>query len=121
MESFELECWGRCCESFETDEFYETIQVTKFHDFTGPKEEPVVDPEAWFNGTSPCTSLNLGLTAHLSIFFLLMKSSSKETQCSSTCVCAGVIKKKVVAATATEVVFSGLQNCKIHKIPDLSV
>jgi hypothetical protein len=50
-----------------------------------------------------------------------MKSSSKETQCSSTCVCAGVMKKKVVAATATQVVFSGLQNCKIHKVPDLSV
>jgi hypothetical protein len=114
MESFELECGGRCCESFETDEFYETIQVPKFHDFTGPKEELIVDPEAWFNGTSPCTSLNLSLTTHLpicpsvhlSIFLLLMKSSSKETQCSSTCICAGVIKKKVVAATATEVVFS---------------
>jgi hypothetical protein len=67
MESFELECGGRCCESFETDEFYETIQVPKFQNFTGPKEEPVVNPEAWFNGTSPRTSLNLGLTTQLPI------------------------------------------------------
>ncbi|CAM6020938.1 unnamed protein product [Sphagnum balticum] len=53
MESFELDCGGRCRESFETDEFYETIQAPKFHDFTAPEEEPIIDPEAWFNGTNP--------------------------------------------------------------------
>ncbi|KAH8973793.1 hypothetical protein BDL97_01G066000 [Sphagnum fallax] len=53
MESFELDCGGRCRESFETDEFYETIQAPKFHDFTVPEEEPAIDPEAWFNGTNP--------------------------------------------------------------------
>ncbi|CAK9189966.1 unnamed protein product [Sphagnum troendelagicum] len=53
MESFELDCGGRCRESFETDEFYETLQAPKFHDFTVPEEEPAIDPEAWFNGTNP--------------------------------------------------------------------
>jgi hypothetical protein len=67
MESFELDCGGRCRESFETDEFYETIQAPKFHDFTAPEEEPIIDPEAWFNGTNPGTSLNLGLTTQLPI------------------------------------------------------
>ncbi|CAK9858936.1 unnamed protein product [Sphagnum jensenii] len=49
MESFEVDCGGRRCrESFETDEFYESIEAPKFYDFTAP-EEPI-DPEAWFNG-----------------------------------------------------------------------
>jgi hypothetical protein len=48
MESFEVDCGGRRCrESFETDEFYESIEAPKFYDFTAP-EEPI-DPEAWFN------------------------------------------------------------------------
>jgi hypothetical protein len=54
MESFEVDCGGRRCrESFETDEFYESIEAPKFYDFTAP-EEPI-DPEAWFNG-NPGTS-----------------------------------------------------------------
>ncbi|CAK9192365.1 unnamed protein product [Sphagnum troendelagicum] len=49
MESFEVDCGGcRCRESFETDEFYESIEAPKFYDFTAP-EEPIY-PEAWFNG-----------------------------------------------------------------------
>ncbi len=39
----------------------------------------------------------------------------------SMCVCAGVIKKVVAAAAATEVVSSGLQNPKFRKVPNLSV
>ncbi|CAM6019678.1 unnamed protein product [Sphagnum balticum] len=55
MESFEVDCGGRRCrESFETDEFYESIEAPKFYDFTAP-EEPI-DPEAWFNG-NPVTSM----------------------------------------------------------------
>jgi hypothetical protein len=64
MESFELDCGGRSRESFETDEFYETIQAPKFHDFTAPEKELIIDPEAWFNGTNPGTSLNLVWTTH---------------------------------------------------------
>ncbi len=103
--------------------FTRPFKFPKFHDFTGPKEELIIDPEAWFNGTSPCSSLNLGLTSHPPIcpFVNLFPFDEIFFQGSSTCVCAGVIKKNVVAATATEVVFSSLQNCKIHKVPDLSV
>lgn len=67
MESFELECGGRCYESFKTNEFYETIQVPMFHDFTAIEEEPIIDLKAWFNGTNPRTSLNLGLMTDLHI------------------------------------------------------
>ncbi len=67
MESFELECGGRCQESFKMNEFYETIQVPKFHDFIAIEEEPMIDPRAWFNDTNPGTSLNLGLSTHLHI------------------------------------------------------
>lgn len=33
---------------FEPDEFYESFQAPKFHDFTAP--EVAIDPDAFFNG-----------------------------------------------------------------------
>jgi len=59
------------------NEFYETIQVPKFHDFTAIEEEAIIDPKAWFNGTNPGTSLNLGLTTHLHICPLVHIFSSR--------------------------------------------
>lgn len=38
-------------EIFVKDEFYESFEAPKFHDFTAPEEE-AGDPDAWFSETS---------------------------------------------------------------------